>query len=308
MTSLTQAARVTASRAMRASGLVVLAMLSWKPGVAVAHAVDGVPTLANAWSLSWMLVPPLVLLALHVVGLARLWLRAGVGRGVSVSSALAFGSGVIVLFFAIVWPLDAFGEYSLAAHMAQHMLLLAVAPPLLLAGRPMAMLAHALPRGWLRGLHAAGRYTQARLVSELAAASLVHALVMCAWHVPAATALALSHEGIHMAMHASFLAAGLWFWLALRRCLQDPRGLWAALVALVGVMMLMGLLGGLLTFARRALYPIYVERAPQLGLDPLVDQQLAGLIMWVPACVPYIVTGLWLVVRVLRARPSDAMH
>lgn len=271
------------------------------PGVAAAHAAHGVPTWSTAWSLSWALLPPAVVLLLCALGLARLWSRAGFGRGIGRGAALSFGGGVAVLFLALVWPLDAFGEYSLAAHMGQHMLLLALAPPLLLAGQPIAMLAHALPRRWLRGLRAAGHYTRTRLVTELAAASLVHMLVMCVWHVPAATALALAHDGIHMAMHASFLAAGVWFWLALRRCLLDTRGLWAALVALVGVMMLMGLLGGLLTFARRALYPIYVERAPQLGLDPLVDQQLAGLIMWVPACLPYITTGLWLMHRVLGA-------
>jgi putative membrane protein len=66
------------------------------------------------------------------------------------------------------------------------------------------------------------------------------------------------------------------------------------------VMMQMGFLGALLTFSGRVLYPVYAGRAPQLGLDPLVDQQLAGLVMWVPACLPYLAGALWLLARELR--------
>lgn len=92
------------------------------------------------------------------------------------------------------------------------------------------------------------------------------------------------------------MLVGLWFWSSLARCIRDPRaGAAPAFVALVAVMMQMGLIGALLTFSPRALYPIYVTRAPALGLDPLVDQQLAGLIMWVPACLPYLIGGTWIV-------------
>ncbi|OHE86568.1 MAG: hypothetical protein A2579_02995 [Lysobacterales bacterium RIFOXYD1_FULL_69_11] len=71
-------------------------------------------------------------------------------------------------------------------------------------------------------------------------------------------------------------------------------------MAIVAVMMQMGFIGALLVFSRRALYPVYAERAPLLGLDVLADQQLAGLVMWVPACVPYLVGGVWLMWRGLQ--------
>lgn len=70
-------------------------------------------------------------------------------------------------------------------------------------------------------------------------------------------------------------------------------------------MMQMGFLGALLTFSRRPLYPHYAARAPELGLDVLLDQQLAGLVMWVPACLPYLAGAVWLLAREF-ARPRRA--
>src|SRR5690606_40195217 len=111
--------------------------------------------------------------------------------------------------------------------------------------------------------------------------------------LPVATTAALQNEAVHWVMHASFLLAGLWFWAALLHRIREPEtGVGAALVAIIAVMMAMGFLGALLTFSRRVLYAVYGWRAPELGLDPLVDQQLAGLVMWVPACLPYIIGGL----------------
>jgi len=272
-----------------------------------AHApAAGAPTLATAWSLSLAyLLPPVVLVVLYTLGIVRLWRRAGIGRGVGAASVWAFAAGTAFLFLAVVWPLDAYGEWSFGAHMAQHMVLLAFVPPLLLAGRPLAVIAHAMPRGWLRPLHAAGSMAHTRLIAMLAGATLAHSAVMWLWHLPAATTAALHHEGIHVLMHASFLLAGIWFWSALIRCVREPTvGVMPALVALVALMMQMGLLGALLTFAPRVLYPVYIDRATALGLDPLVDQQLAGLIMWVPACLPYLIGALWLLVSAFR-RESD---
>jgi putative membrane protein len=257
----------------------------------------GPPTLAAAWSLSpWLLLPLAVLVMLYVSGLARLWQRAGRGRGIAPREAMAFASGVLVLLLATTWPLDALGEWSLGAHMAQHMLLLAVVPPLLLAGRPFAAAAHALPPRWAIRLHSVTSRAMAAAGRALVPASVTHGLVMWCWHLPAATEVALANDFVHWLMHASFLAAGLWFWAALWQRIRAPdTGAGAGVLALVAVMMQMGFLGALLTFSNRPLYPVYVLRAPQFGLDPLVDQQIAGLVMWVPSCVPYLVGALWLV-------------
>lgn len=257
------------------------------------------PTLATAWTLSpWLLVPLIAAVLLYVVGLARLWRRAGAGRGIRLPALSAGTLGLLALLAATVWPLDAFGAWSLGAHMAQHMLLLALVPPLLLAAKPVAIAANALPVGVSRALHTAFAVPAARLADALAPAAIAHSAVMWLWHLPRATAAALHSEPLHWAMHASFLLAGLWFWAALWRRLRDPdAGAGSGVVALVAVMMQMGFLGALLTFAPRPLYPVYLDRAPAVGLDPLVDQQLAGLVMWVPSCLPYLVGALWLLWR-----------
>lgn len=288
---------------VRAAAALLLAC-----GGAGAHVADEAPTLAGAWSLSpWVLLPLSTLVLAYALGLARLWRRAGVGRGVDGRQAAAFALGLIALALALVWPLDALGAWSLAAHMGQHMLLLALAPPLLLIGRPWAVIAQALPRRWSRSVHRTGAGTTRLLLPALVGASIMHAAVMLLWHLPAATQWALRVEWVHWAMHGSFLFAGLWFWAALLRCLREPAvGVGAGVMALLAVMIQMGLIGGLLVFARRVLYPVYELRAPAMGLDPLADQQLAGLLMWVPACLPYLVGALWLLARALREPPGAA--
>lgn len=274
---------------------------------AAAHAPSG-GTATGAWTLSpWLLLPGGLLLALYATGLVRLWRRAGIGRGLDGWRVAAFLAGIGVLFLALVWPLDALGAWSLAAHMGQHMLLLALAPPLLLLGRPLAVWAQALPGPWPGRLHRAGAPAVRHLHLRLALATAAHCAVMLAWHLPAATAAALAHEGLHWAMHGSFLLAGLWYWSVLLHGVRDRQaGIGPGLVSIVAVMMAMGLLGALLVFAPRPLYPVYVERAPMLGLDALADQQLAGLVMWIPSALPYLAGGLWLAVLGLRWLDRDA--
>lgn len=278
-------------------------MLPWlalaSPLLAHEAAGEAPPTLARAWSLSpWLLLPLAVFLGLYAAGLVRLWHAGGRGRGISVVEAACFAAGAVALLLATVWPLDAYGEWSLAAHMAQHMLLLALVPPLLLAGRPLAAIACALPPDWSQALHRHAHPLQVRAGAALAAAVLVHGAAMWLWHLPSALDAALHSEPLHWAMHASFLLAGLWFWSALWRCIRDPRaGAGPGVVAIVVVMMQMGFLGALLTFSPRVLYPVYAGRAPQLGLSPLADQQLAGVLMWVPSCLPYLLGAVWLMWR-----------
>lgn len=273
------------------------------PGAALAHEAGAhPPTLAGAWTLSPAVLLPFVLLAaLYALGLRRLWRQAGPGRGVGRAGAAAFWAGMAALALAAIWPLDALGAWSLAAHMGQHMLLLALVPPLLLAGKPFAVAAYALPRRWSTALHAALHAPLLRMSGALAAAAIAHSAVMWAWHLPAALAAVLASAPLHHLMHLSFLFAGLWFWAAAWRRLREPTaGAGGGVVALLAVMMQMGFLGALLTFAPRPLYPVYATRAPELGLAPLADQQLAGILMWVPSCIPYLAGGLWLLWQGLR--------
>lgn len=280
--------------------LAAAALLAVPAGSALAHAGhEHPPTLATAFSPSpWLLLPLAAWVLLYAAGLRRLWGRAGVGAGVSASGFASAVAGVVVLLLSTTWPLDAYGEWSLAAHIAQHMLIIAFVPPLLLAGQPLAVAAHALPVDLARRLHRALGAASARAADSLTAASVAHGVVLCVWHLPAATTAALESDPVHWLMHGSFLAAGLWLWAAMWRRLRDPAvGAGAGVVAMVAVMMQMGFLGALLTFSTRPLYPVYAERAPQLGLDVMADQQLAGVLMWVPSCIPYLLGAMWLLAQ-----------
>ena len=283
--------------ALSAAARLIAAALVLSTGPAFAHAGhEHPPTLGTAFSPSpWLLVPLAAWMLLYAAGLRRLWGRAGIGGGVSRVGFASAVIGVGVLLLSTTWPLDAYGEWSLAAHIAQHMLLIAFVPPLLLAGQPLAVAAHALPAAVARRLHRALGAASARAARSLTAASVAHGVVLCAWHLPVATTAALHSDPVHWTMHGTFLASGLWLWAAMWTRIRDPHvGAGAGVVAMVAVMMQMGFLGALLTFSPRPLYPIYAERAPQLGLDVMADQQLAGVLMWVPSCIPYLAGAMWL--------------
>lgn len=290
-----------AGRRGLAGGVLLVPATAWAAGTASASVVPvcRVPGgLAGPWFAPgpWML-PPLLLLAVYATGLLRLW-RVAPGRGIGRLEAAAFLAGILVLGLVLGGPLNAYAGWSLAAHMAQHMLLLAVVPPLLLAGRPWAAIACALPSRLASGLHRGLHPLASALASALAPATVAHAAVMVLWHLPDALQAALASERLHEAMHTSFLLAGLWFWSALWRRIREPAaGPAPGVVATVALMMVMGFVGALLTFSPRVLYPLYAWRAPEVGLEPLPDQQLAGLLMWVPSCLPYLAGALWLTWR-----------
>jgi len=276
-----------------ASAAAGLALLAAAPAAAVTP--DGPPPpLAQAWSLSiWTLLPLAAVVAVYTVGICR--------TRPTFLHVLAGVAGLVALALAVLWPFDAWAAYALSAHVAQHMLLLALAPPLLVIARPARLLAGCMPTH-LRATFERHAATSMRcLKAPLGLATLVHVAVLWAWHLPAATSSALVSAPLHRWMLASVLLAGLWFWSAvLARLHTRDGGIAGALVALVTAMMLMGFLGALLTFSPRLLYPAYTDRALLAGRDALADQQLAGLLMWVPGGLPYLAVGLWLAVVWMR--------
>jgi cytochrome c oxidase assembly factor CtaG len=119
----------------------------------------------------------------------------------------------------------------------------------------------------------------------------VHFVALWAWHVPRFFGAALESEGVHVLQHASFLASALFFWWAVfGRGARRPDG--ASMALVFSTMMHTSALGALLTFAPAPWYPHYVG-TPMLS--PLEDQELGGLVMWVPGGVSYLVAGLWIV-------------
>jgi cytochrome c oxidase assembly factor CtaG len=224
---------------------------------------------------------------LYLGGVAVLWSRVGIGRGVQPWQAVAFGAGWLALASALVSPLHHAGEQLFTAHMIEHELVMAVAAPLLVLARPAAAFLWALPRSLRHGIGHATRAGVARMawraLTRPLNATLLHGVAIWAWHVPALFDAAVVNVPLHRLQHVSFLATGLLFWWAMLR--RSGHG--AASGHLFFTMIHTGLLGALLTLAPRVLYLVQTAHAPDWGLSPLEDQQLAGLVMWIPAGTIY---------------------
>ncbi|MGE0260772.1 MAG: cytochrome c oxidase assembly protein [Alphaproteobacteria bacterium] len=284
-------------------GALFLALL-WSAGPAAAHGFVPIQPSAlwQAWSFDpLVLVPLLVAHWAYGRGTVRLWARAGRWRGIGRTQVVAFLAGEAMLVVTLVSPLDQLGGTLLSAHMAQHAILIAVAPPLLLLGRPGVAFAWAFPARH-RGSFFASRSWRAlagttnALSRPIPAASL-HGLALWAWHAPAAFDAALASGWLHALEHASFFGTALLFWRALgnaRSARQVAPALGAAFFTLVHG----GLLGALISLAPRPLYGWY--GATELwGLSTLEDQQLAGLLMWVPMGGVYFATCLYMASRLI---------
>ena len=269
-------------------------------------------TLRDVWG-SWgwasgIALPLGLSLILYARGVRTVWRAAGRGHGVRVAEAGAFTLGWAVLVVALVSPLHRLGETLLSAHMAQHELLMAVAAPLLVLGRPLVPFLWALPPAWRRlaGSWSSGRALRAgwEAVTHPVAAWTLHALAIWIWHVPSLYQATLGSEAAHAAQHASFLGTGLLFWWTVLRRRGTRIGTPAAVVALFTTAVHTSLLGALLVVAPRVWYPIY-DTTAAWGLTPLQDQQLAGLLMWVPGGLVYAAAALILLATWLR-EPTSA--
>jgi putative membrane protein len=264
----------------------VLALLASAP--AAAHHVSGTEAFpVEPWAALLLAASA----ALYCVGTARLWHRAGRGRGIARPEALRFGCGWLVLCAALMPPLDAMGDRSFAAHMLQHELLMAVAAPLLVLGRPLEAWTWALAPSWrmqLASIRAPRLRAAWSCLTDPLAAWILHAIAVWTWHVPALFAAAYASTGMHILQHASFLGTALLFWWSVFEPGRRNEG-GTSLASIFTTMMHTGALGALLTFGAALWYPWY---RGAYGLTALEDQQLGGLIMWGPASLAYVAAAL----------------
>lgn len=199
---------------------------------------------------------PVVVLALVCIAALIVWRRGGSARACGLAA-------VAVLAVIFVSPLCALSSALFSARTVHHVLLAALAAPLLAWTAPR-------PR-----------------TGSLTLATAVQALVFWGWHAPAAYEAALSNDLTYWLMQASLLGSAVWFWMGVRRA-SAPSAVGHLLVAMVA----MGLLGALLTFANQPLYAPHLFTTSAWGLTPLEDQQAAGLIMWAPAAAIYLAAAL----------------
>lgn len=273
--------------------LAAFALLALAAPCARAHAVA---LHAAPWSVEpWLAALLGASAALYAMGVAALWRKAGRGRGITIAQAARFASGWLILCAALVTPIDTLGARYFSMHMVQHELLMVAAAPLLVLGRPLEAWAWALPARWTRAVAKAGHALSRPwdlFTSPLGAWS-AHALALWIWHVPALFDAALAHEGIHVLQHTSFLGTALAYWWAVfGRGAHRPDG--ASLASLFTTMIHTSALGALLTLAPTPWYSAYAA-GNAAALSPLEDQQLGGLVMWVPAGFAYVAAGLAIV-------------
>jgi cytochrome c oxidase assembly factor CtaG len=231
---------------------------------------------------------------LFLLGIGRLWRSSNRSRP-ALAISLGLGSaGFMVIVLTLLSPLHHWSQMSFTFHMIEHELLMAVAAPLIAAGRPELML-WAFPSAWRppigRGMRRLRTGVLWRCISRPLGATLLNGLSTWVWHVPVLFNAALESTVLHWLQHASFFFTALLFWhVALKE-----RGATAgvSMACLFATSVHTSLLGALMTFSRRVWYGAPAQ-SPDWALSPLADQQLAGLIMWIPGGMLYAAAALWL--------------
>ena len=247
----------------------LIALAAGWPAVSAAHGGEAGVDPANAAAL------------LALFAAAALYARAmRRSEGLRARHAAAFAAGWMALFAALSPPLDGAAADSFAVHMVQHELLMLVAPPLLILGRPFAALAATLPARTVR-------LAALPLAIPPLAAVILHGAALWLWHAPRLFDAGLESGAVHALQHASFFWTALLFWWTVFRRVRTG----TAVLYLLATLIHGGALAALLTFSPAPLY----------AGATLESQQLGGLIMWVPAGYAMLLAGLLAFNRLLRA-------
>ncbi|HEX6597819.1 MAG TPA: cytochrome c oxidase assembly protein [Gemmatimonadaceae bacterium] len=244
---------------------------------------------------------------LYARGLRALWGRAGQGRVVNGWRAASYFAGLVTVFLALISPVDAIGGALFSMHMTQHLLLMMVAAPLIVLGDPVTVTLWAFPLRWRRRIGLAVsrprclRATWGALTLAPVAWT-IHVLTLWLWHAPIFYEMALQSEPVHEFEHATFFVTALLFWWLLFAPHGRRLSIGAKVAYLFAAMLQGTILGAVITFARHPWYWSYFGTTKAWGLTPLEDQQLAGLIMWIPAGLIYLAALLPLLAGALASQ------
>jgi putative membrane protein len=260
------------------------------------HAMTVTMTTTKLLTTAWDFDPS-VCIGCALIIAAFFWkVKASTWRGVSVVL------GIVVLFVALESPIDALGDnYLFCLHMAQHLLLILIVPPLLIAG-----ISEETARIWLRSPRVA---RVERALGRPIVAWCSGMGVMTVWHVPALYNFALAHEAVHVFQHLSFLVTATMFWWPVMHPVPDRRlSIGPAIFYLFAAVAENSVLGIIITFMRVGHYPAYLQPVDVYpgtlslirdgwGISAAYDQRLGGLLMWIPGCSVYFVAILGLMAR-----------
>jgi putative membrane protein len=253
-------------------------------------------------------IPLTIFLALVVSVYMRGWLhvRKAFPRIIDLRHMAAFVSGLVAIWVAVGSPLASMDHQLLSIHMVQHLILMAIAPPLVLLGSPGPTLLHGLPKRFVRGiLGSFFRFAPlchvGRIISYPAFCWFAATLTVIGWHLPALFALGLHSASWHEAESASFLMAGFLFWWPVFQpwptSSRSPG--WSVPLYLFLATLPCDALSAFLTFCGRVVYPAYSSATPPFPISALQDQEWAGVLMWVSITFIYMVPALVLTVRLL---------
>lgn len=280
-----------------------------------AHAHELTPDVSGArWTLDpWIVLPLMVFGLMYGLGALVLLRRRARVPGAGLWQVVACAAGWLLLIAALVSPLHWLGERLLSFHMIEHEILMAVAAPLLVIARPVGTLLWSLPRRvrlsigrWMRlpatdavwGFFSAGR-----------TATILHGMAIWGWHAPLLFDAAVSNLLLHRAQHLSFFLTAVLFWWSVFRRSETGAAAWHVFITMLHT----SVLGALMALAPHLLYREQQEAAGAWGLTPLEDQQLAGIIMWVPAGTIYAgaaltLIALWITRAAKQTERTDALH
>jgi len=204
-----------------------------------------------------------------------------------------FLAGVLLLLLDLVSPLDTLADrYLFSAHVTQHFLLALVIPAMFLLGMPR--------------FHLGALVKLERVIGQPPISWLLGVGTMLLWHVPALFDAALLNDALHIFQHLTFLVTGVIFWWPILSPLPDRRlPAFPAVSYLFSACLSCSLLGAYLTFGPAGLYPAYSGYA---GLSPQADQQLGGLLMWIPGCFVYLTAILATVSRWYKAETTAEIN
>jgi len=276
--------------------------------LAPAFAHGGAPEHGMSWTFDpWIVTPLTGLGALYLGGTAALRLRTARVTGLKLTDGL-YWAGWISLAGSLVSPLHWLGERLFTFHMIEHEIIMAVSAPLLVLANPVGVLLWGLPRR-LRVL--VGRAMRHKVVStswgwltQGSHATLLHGIAIWAWHAPVLFDDAVTDVAIHRFQHLSFFLSAILFWWSVFRRSDAGAGAWHVFITMLHT----SVLGALMTLSPRVLYSDQTAISTAWGLTPLEDQQLAGIIMWVPAGTIYAGTALALAAIWIRQSGQQTGH
>jgi len=241
-----------------------------------------------------------------------LHLRSTSPKPISARRAGSFFLGMFLIWVALASPVGGFDHQLLTAHMAEHLLLMTLAPPLIWLGAPIIALRNGLPQRFLRVvIDPLLRWQPARRAGKLLGQPmfcwLAAAAALVVWHIPGVFTLGLQSGAWHMIEHASFLASGLLFWWpVIQPWPSVSRPDLSIIVYLFLATLPCDVIAGLLVFGDRVVYSIYSSSSQRFGLSALEDQQCAGALMWTCVTVVYLIVGAILTTRLLSPQGSDS--